>query len=342
MSQTIPTYSCLENIIALQGLCDPITPTSGLYGTSIGISKDFISQVMTKDYPSELALWNEKKHLAIEEIASSVHAHLQSKYKTVSVSKNFRVGHINENKILVSGSELKGILYELCETDSYLNLFISEISLFTNYTGDIDINVYDLLQGIIIDTITVASVAGEVVTVYPSNKYFADKKHLSLFFAYDATGIDSYKTTPKKGCVNCGGTSCITTSYNTIQAGTIPLASSPIKSSFTGLTETGGLSIIHSLECDHRQWLCGISGALGLPILYKTACKIIEHALYESVNSRVNTNVTLNREILQERLTAYEFKARETLDSVLAHVRLPQDDKCFICESTANYRSMAM
>ena len=342
MSTITTTYSCLDNVIALQGGCDPITPSSGLYGSSIGISRDFISQVMTKEYASELLFWNEKKNLAIEEIASAVHASMQKKYKTVSVTKNYRVGHANENKTLVNGSELKGLLYELCETDSYLNLFVSELSLFTDYTGTIDVNVYDLLQSVIIDTISVPCTAGEISTVYPGKKYFADKKQMSLFFAYDATVINSYKTTPKKGCANCGGSSCVTTSYNVIQAGMIALSDQPIKSAFTGLLETGGMSIVHSMECDHRQWLCGISGGLGLPILYKTACKIIEFALYESPNTRVNTNVILNREILQERLQAYEFKARETLDALLSNVQTPNDDKCFVCSSAANYQSMAM
>lgn len=342
MSQTIPIYSCLENVIALQGGCDPIVPSSGLYGKSIGISRDFISQVMTKEYASELDFWNEKKHLAIEEIALAVHSFMQPKYKTVSVIKGFRTGHVNENKVLVNGSEIKGILYDLCETDSYLNLFVSELSLFVNYTGDVVVNVYDFLQGVIIDTITVPAIAGEVVTIHPAKKYFADKKHMSLFFGYDATGINSYKTTPKKGCANCEGSSSINTQYNIIQAGTIDVSASPIKSNFTGLTETGGLSIVHSMECDHRQWLCGISGSIGVAILYKTGCKILEFALYESPNSRVNTPTTLNREILQDRLKDYEFKWRESLDAVFKNIRVPQDDKCFTCESTANYRSMAM
>lgn len=342
MSQIIPTYSCLENIVSLKG-CDAPVPVSGLYMDTIGITRDFISQIMTKQYASERELFQAQLHLAIEEIASSVHTVLQPRYKSVSVSKNFRVGHVNENKVLVTGGGIKGVLYDLCDNDSYLNLFMSEFSLFTDYTGDIDINVYDLLQGTIIDTITVPSVAGEIVTVFPSKKYFADKKQLSLFFGYDSTGINSYKTTTKKGCTNCGGNNgCITTQYNTIQAGMFEIGDTVIKSNFNALTETGGLSIIHALECDHRQWLCGISGSLGLPILYKTGCKIIEMALYDSPNTRVNTNVTLNAEILKERLSDYEFKSREAIDAILKNIRLPQDDKCFTCESTANYRTMAM
>ena len=341
MSQIIPTYSCLENIVSLKG-CDAPSPTSGLWLDTIGISRDFISQVMTQEFSSERDFFTAQLDLAIEEIASQVHSSLQPRYKSVSVSKNFRVGHVNENKVVINGGGIKGVLYELCDTDSYLNLFVSEISLFTDYTGDIDVNVYDLLQGVIIDTITVHSVAGEIVTVYPSNKYYADKKKLSLFFGYDSTGINSYKTTTRKGCTNCGGSSGILTNYNSIQAGMFDLSDAVIKSNFNPLAETGGLSIVHALECDHRQWLCGISGSLGLPILYKTACKILEYGLYESVNRRVNTNVTLNKEVIRERLTDYEFKSRESIDAVLKNVRLPQDDKCFTCESTANYRSMAM
>lgn len=341
MSQIVPTYSCLQNIISLKG-CDVPAPVSGLWLDTLGISRDFISQVMTQEFASERDFFTSQRDLAIEELASQVHLGLQPKYKSVSVSKNFRVGHINENKVIVTGGGIKGVLYELCDNDSYLNLFMSEFSLFTDYSGDIDINVYDLLQGTIIDTITVASTAGEVVTVYPSKKYFADKKKLSLFFGYDSTGINSYKTTTRKGCSNCGGTTGILTTYNSIQAGSFTGAQPFIKSNFTPLTETGGLSIVHSLECDHKQWLCGISGSLGLPILYKTACKIIEYGLYESPNRRVNTNVTLNKEVLRERLTDYEFKTRESVDAILKNVRLPQDDKCFVCESTANYRPMAM
>lgn len=336
--------TCLGNLIALQGGCDPVTPTSGLYGSSIGISRDFIDQIITKEYPDALTFWNEKKNMAIEIISNALHSSFSPHYKTASLLKNYRVGHPNDNKVAVAGnSALKGIYYNLEETSSYYDLFISELSLFVNVTQDVEVKVYDLLQGTVIDTITVPCTAGEISKVFPAKKYKSQSKRLSLFFAYDSTGINSYKTSLQAGgCSNCGGSDYISSTYHRIQAGTIPLASDKILSSFSGLSETGGMSINHSLECNHSDWLCAVSGLIALPILYKTAAVIIEFALDESPNTRSNTNVTLNREILKERLDRYELKWRESLDNIIRNVKVPQDNKCFICNKNVVHQPFAL
>lgn len=336
--------TCLGNLIALQNTCDPITPTSGLYGSSIGISNDFISQIITKEYSSNIVFWNEKKNLAIEDISNAIHSHFAPQYKTASILKNFRVGHANDNKVLVSGSaNYKGIFYDFLDTASYYDLFVSELSLFTDQTGDVDIKVFDLIQGKLIDTITVPCVAGEISKVFPAKKYSSQQKKLSIFFGYDASTIDSYKTSLSPGsCSGCGGSDFINNTYHRIQAGYISLASAKTHENFVGLSETGGLSINHSLQCNHVDWLCSMSGLIALPLLYRTAAIIMEFALDESPNKRVNTVVTLNREEMEKRLDRYEMKWRESLDNIIKNAVVPNDSKCFTCNKTYNYQSFAM
>lgn len=335
--------TCLGNVIALQGGCDPVVPPTGYYLKAIGISNDDISQYITKEYASNLEFFNEKKFLAIEQITNALHSSFQPHYKANSLLKNFRVGHANDNKVLVAGNTgLKGIKYDFCDTDSYYDLFVNEISLFVNVSATISINVYDLIQGKLIDTIDIDTAAGEITKVYPSKTYTSSQRKLSLFFGYDSTGVSSYKTTLQAGgCTNCSGSYSLNHMYHTIQSGYIN-NSVKTEENFVSLSETGGLSINHSLQCNHRDWLCSISGLIALPILYKTAANIMEFALHSAPNSRTNTAVNLNKDLIKERLDLYEMKWREALDNIIKNAKVPTDSKCFECVKTFNYSSFAI
>lgn len=338
-----PTH-CLDNLVAFQGGCDPISPTSGRYLSQIGIGKDSIDQYITREYASPLDFVNERKSLAIGKICNLLHSSFNPRYRANSLLKNFRVGLANDNKVAVAGGVYeKGIHYEFCDTSSYYDLFISELSLFVDVTQDVTVNVWDLYQNKVIDTIVVPCVAGEISRVYPAKTYSSQQKKLSLFFSYDATSIGSYKTSLQAGgCTSCGGSDYISSTYNRIRTGYIPTGSSKTLQNFIGLSETGGMSINHSLQCNHEDWLCGISGLLDIVLLYAWGASIIEFALYESGNRRVNTDVTLNKDILKERLDVYELKWRESLDNIIKNVKVPFDNRCFVCNQNVRMVNFAI
>lgn len=338
MSTEATYQTCFDKIIALSGTCEDVAPTSGLYSQVIGVNENFIAEIITREYKSPLEFWNEKKNFAIVEVTNAIHAHFLPTYKSVSLINSARCGYFQENKISIPGDAIKGLLFEVCNSDSFVDLFISELSLFTDFQGSIDVSVFDLFQNKVIDTIQVSSVAGEISSVYVNKLYKSNRKNLSLFFGYSSIGINSYKTLlTNKPCTTCSGAYQIRNSYETIQAGKFEVGEGRIKSNFKSLSETGGMSVIHSLKCNHSDWLCSVSNLLALPILYKTGSKHFEFALLQSPNSRTNNSVTLNKDLLKENYDLCEFKFRESLDNIIRSIKPPSDPKCFECRDNVRH-----
>jgi len=328
--------TCLENIIALSTNCGGVTPTSGLYSSDIGITENFLSQIVTSDYEGALDLFNQKKNLAIDMIANNIHTYFQDKYKAISVIDNFKSGIFLENQIQISPTNTyKGILFDLVSETSYLDFFVSSIELFTNYTGTIDVLVIDLLEGRLLETIPVNTVAGEIAIVYPNSTYSSKKRRLQLFFCYDTTGVTSFKTVLKKvACSTCTPPYRLRNSYENITSSSMSLASDFKRANISNSNDTGGLSVTHSLNCNHRDWLCSVSNQIAYPVLYKTAALLLEFALLESPNERYNTTDTNNADLLQKRLDAANINFAQSMDTLFSSMRLPQDQKCFECRQS--------
>lgn len=328
--------SCFENIIGYDSGCTESASTSGLHASQVGITKKFISQIITSDFSGETDFHTKKLSAAVSDVVNSIHANLQPKYKAVSVVDNFKTGIFLENKQIVNAASVyKGIIFDLNSERSYLDFFISSLELFVNYSGTIPILIVDLLQGKILDTIDVTTVAGEIKTIYPAKLYSSKKRRLQLFIGYDASLIPSYKTVLRdSSCSSCIPTYRVRNSYETIMSATIPLTSSFIRSNVSSSNDSGGLSITHSLSCNHRDWLCTMSNLLAYPILYKYASLVFEFALTESPNERYNTSDTNNADLIKQRLDFANQKYIESISAVYQNMKIPQDEKCFECKQS--------
>jgi len=87
---------------------------------------------------------------------NQIHNFLRPKYKGNTAIENFRIGQPEDNLRLIAGSGyLKGVEIDLCQSRSYLDVFVSEIALQLSATQSVDVLVYDLLQNKLLDTITI-------------------------------------------------------------------------------------------------------------------------------------------------------------------------------------------
>lgn len=336
MSHTDSPLTCLENIIGFESGCTDIESTSGYYASQVGITKNFLSQIITKDYSSEEDFFRKKRSFAIDLVTKALQTNYADKYKAVSVIDSYRAGKWNENKVTVASiGKWKGILFDMCAEKSYLDFFLSELSMFVNYTGDVEVRVYDLMQGIVLDTVTVPCEVGEIVSVFPHKKFVSRQRKLQLFICYDATNIESYKTTLQGTCATCLPTYLVNNSYERIMSGTMAIGGTNIRSSIAQSNDTGGLSIVHSLQCNHSDWLCARSNQIADAVLYKLASLSFEFALDETPNSRTNTTVAENYDIIKGRYNRAEKKFGEAMDRFLNTVSPPNDDLCFNCRKSA-------
>jgi len=334
MSLPTTISNCFDNIIGLRGLCDGADLSdSGLYANEIGISVDELNDFLTEDYPSAKDFFDRQKTFAIEVITSQIHNALQSKYRAKTVLENQRVGYFQDNLNLIAGEAgyYKGFHVELLNCDSFLDLFLNFLSIQLHSSQSVNVVVIDLIEGKIIDTLSIDSVTDEIITAWYNKKYKSSRKRLNLFIGYLSTGITSNNTLAYSGgcssCSNGVGKNAFLryTSAKLLSSGALTLEN------LETVNDTGGLSMGYNIACNHTDWLCSISNVIALPVLYKTASNIMSFGIRNSGNEQINTRNTINIEKLKEREQSYEFLYREEMDNLLKNINVPSDERCFVC-----------
>lgn len=317
---------CFENFIGVHGLCADIDYVQ--YLDNIGLDKHLLSQINTKPYASIKEFVDAKSAFAIEKVTSEIYAKLSPKFKANSILTGNRVGYEADTKELINQSGYVGDEIKIYNRESYINFVISDISLFTDYTGTIPVLLYDLKQGKLLATINVESVAGQISIDYTKTVVEARRNELHLWLGYDATGINSYKTTTHNSCGSCHG---YTFSHRYIHATGASVESPFTAGTIESLTHTGGLAFNYSVECNHYNWLCEKRDVLKIAFLYKAGIEIVNHALLASVNQKSNTLTALNTDTLEKSLSHFTYEYDAIMKGILNAMKVPQDRNCFEC-----------
>jgi hypothetical protein len=331
--------SCFDNIISLEELCTVPTPTSGFYLNQIGINKSEIEQLLTKDYSSVEDFVEKKSAFAIQKVTSEIYSYLSPYFKANSVLSGARVGYESDQKELLTQSGYVGIKTTVKNAHSFIDFVISDISVFADYTGDIPVYIYDVKQGKLLATITVASIAGQISVSYDKAVISSPRKDMLLWIGYDSDangGISSYKTLTHNGCSDCSG---FTFSHRFIQATGSESGSPFTEVTLTSLTHTAGISFNYSVECNHTDWLCNHRNILGLPFLYKTGIEICNHALLAAPNQRTMAITTVTRELMEQKLAYFTTEYDRLLSNILRNMQVPQDKNCFNCSERITSRT---
>lgn len=324
---------CFDDIIGLRGSCESPTSVSGLWLDDAGIDLAELDSIINKSQIDSIDFFEKKRDFAINQIIALIHTHFSDKYKTNSVIRSGRIGFGKENQEAVAASAtLKGIEIELCNQTSFVDVFISSISLQVNTNGAVNVLVYDLFQNKLLDTISITAVSGQTVTVYPNKTYKSLRKELDIIFVYDATNFSSVKTTiTQGGCRSCGsgGSMVNLNQYLSTRSISILAADAKIESNLTASGDTGGISLEYSIQCNYDEWLCTINKALAMPILFKTAYEIMDFTINNSM--RLNTATTINIDTAKTRRDEYDKRYQTSIEALLQNIKLPQDEKCFEC-----------
>lgn len=330
---------CFDDIIGLRGSCDTPTSNSGLWINDIGIDLEELDSIINKSSSDSIEFFENKRDFAIKQIIALIHTHFSDKYKTNTVLDSKRIGFGKENQETVAAAgTLKGIEVELCNKNSFVDLYVSSISLQVNTNGAVNVLVYDLFQNKLLDTIAITAVSGQTVTVHPNKTYKSVRKELDIIFVYDATAFSSVKTTiTQGGCKSCGdgGSMVNLSSYLSTRSISVLSAAAKIESNLTAASDTGGLSLIYSIQCNYDEWLCTISNSVALPILFKTAYEIMDFTINNSY--RLNTATTINIDTAKERRKEYDARYQASIEALLQNIKLPNDEKCFECRQKSKH-----
>lgn len=321
--------ACFDDIISLEELCDSPTPTSGFYLNRIGINKTEIEQIITNDYSNIQDFIDKKSAFAVDKVTGEIYTHLSPMFKADSILAGGRVGYEATTKELISQTGYVGLEVKIYNPGSYIDFTISDISLFVDSTTTVPVLIYDLNQGKLLGTINVSTTAGQISTSYEKFTVSAPRNQVNLWLGYDATAIDSYKTTTINGCTDCHG---YTFSQRYVSATGATSSGSPFTAAtITSLTHTAGISFNYSVTCNHKDWLCNNRAILGLPILYKTGIEMMNHALLSAPNQRTNTTTMVNTDLLEKKLAYFTHEYDKLMSDIMNNMRVPQDKNCFEC-----------
>lgn len=328
---------CFDGLISVHGLCSGDDPNTLLYMDDVRLTLDDMSSFYTSEFHNAEDYFNKRYAFAVKSLEALIYDHFKGKYTATSLIDDHRLGVYGNSLATETGANFQGIQLEFTPSDVYYKFEISEVSLRLNHTGDVVVNVWDLLQNKILETVTVACVSGEINTAYLNKTFYSSKRPMNLFIGYDADGIESVHTPIRSGLC-CGKKSC----YNSyLNATGVEVNGTFYDQNTSQLQHTGGLSVIYSIVCDHNKWLCAYSQSVALPLAYKTAEIMVSDALLNTSGERATNHHTINRDELAERYKFYQAKFNETFDGLLSNMRLPSN-KCFSCDTPVRHKAFAL
>ena len=124
-------------------------------------------------------------------------------------------------------------------------------------------------------------------------------------------------------------------SYMSARSISVLAADAKIESSLTVASDTGGLSMVYSIQCNYDDWLCTISNAVAMPILFKTGYEVMDYAVNNSL--RLNTATTINLDTMKARREEYNARYQSSIENLLQNIKLPADEKCFECRQKSKH-----
>lgn len=322
--------NCISEILGIRSACTNQVSTSTLFIEDIGITPDDCDSYIDSTYKNGAELIKDKIQFAAKIISGTIRNEFSSKIITKSFIDSKQVGQYQDSLQLMTGNVgLGGVSTTLKNTTSYLDMFVHSVSLQLNYQGNVDVFVYDLISGELLDTIKVNCQTNRISTTVVNKSYSSYKRKLDLIFVYDTTGKQSNYTLIHQGCGHCNGY-VYNDGYVNAQPVYLDSNATKVRSSLKGNSHSFGISINYSVHCSIDKWLCEVSNFMGLPLLYKTGELIMDYALS---SKRFNSETNVDAERNEKRRLAWIAAYNESLAATIQKIQIPKKDPCFICNT---------
>lgn len=327
--------ACFDNLVGIRTECgEQVASDSGLYIQDLPYINIKTANAVIQNQDDWEEVLQDKIDIAGNYLINDVKSKLAPVFLQKSVIQNQIAGYYQDNKTTSSGiaGTLKGIQLRVWEYP-YLDLFISSISIFTDRTGVIPILVYDLIQGKLLDTINITGVAGEIVQVDVNKTYRTNGQAMNLFFGYDSTGINNYTTylytQGIAGCRTCPRPNSWGNKYVWMYAKSLPTSAIKVQNSLQSINDTGGLSLVFSLQCSVDKFICQMKNSFAFALMHRAGMEILREV---KMSTRMNNIVMLKKDEVDELMGYFETTYNQSMDNILKNLRLPKDI-CFNCNS---------
>lgn len=320
--------NCFDNLIGLKGICDG--NSVAFYLEQYGITSQMLKDI-NYTHDDLKTLLTDKLDEASLFVSKQVKSLKAGEMQGEDTLASDRVGYLAKTRTSVAAKTGydAGVMINMENESSYVRLNIDSISIFATQTGDVSVLIYDLTEGRLLDTVTVAAVAGQQGFVDIDKSYRAQQREMAIGILYDSS-FASYKTTPLKnnsGCGSCQKGGRYQSIYATVSAIKIADGADKLYDNVKYESDTAGLSVTYTVQCDYEQWICKNKQVLLSSVFYYTAYHIAEYGLN---SPRLNSQTTDMREVLKKiRDNAFSAYNSE-IQAALGKMVIPQND-CFKC-----------
>ena len=322
--------TCLDNIVAIRGICEPETPDSIYFINDLpAISVKEISASLNSESASAVELIRQKIELAGDLITSRVQTFLQPRFKGGSIISNGTVGYYQDDldSIDSAAGYLIGKQIEIWQGE-YLEFFLSRVGLQMASTGAVSVLVYDLIQNKLLDTISVSAVAGEItyVDVYKSYKTNGQKLNLFIGYAY-ANGYNTILS--RNNCTSCTG-QVYSNPYIKFSNRRILSGSNKINENLESGSEDS-LTLQYAVNCTSDNFICSIKHLLAAAIWWKAGELLATEMRF---SKRLNSVINFYSDDHDKLIASYSAAAEAEISNILQNMRIP-DNMCFTCNKRA-------
>ena len=327
------SLNCLKNLV---GIKNHDNGAQAYVNSLPGISVLDFDKAINNESQNAMARIEELIDVAIQEVRQDVQNALLGKYELKTFIENDVIGYFEENQVIVPAVVGNKVGIQIrCNLTPYLKLFIRQIKLFCNYTGTVNIEIWDLTQNLQLNSLPVNSIAGQPVTITTDLEFLTNKQRLDLFIGYEST-FDSLKTNISAYTDDEGTASSWLNSWLFVRGCSVKDGLPMLWENFNGNGGTAGISLDYSLQCSFDEKLCNIKNMLALPIQYKTGALMMKEMRY---SKRLNGVVTCYTPDHKELQADYENEYQLRMNQLLQNMSMPAD-LCFSCASLTESRSI--
>ena len=319
---------CLNNYIGLDKKCTTVPSVSGLFVNTLpGISLKLLANIAQEEQRDYVGIFNEIYDRTLHDLESDVLVKAQKYFKTTNVVDNKNTGYYADPYATsVATNEFKGTTIEAdSRTSRFLSIYVSSVQLYLPVAVNDNILIYNLMNGVLLDTIAFTGVVG-INTIEINKNYITYGQDTKIFVCYNSTNVgDSINTTSVDS-----STVAIT------RGAAISTSTQVIKNNLTFAGNSHGLIANYNIRCDISEFICTSKDAFKFAFLWRLGANIMfERRLSDRMNKYTLTMTPLQlKQLHEDYLDEYE----KIMASVMDNLEANTDRVCFSCRKERNYK----
>lgn len=291
--------------------------------------------VVNGDQTDSLNFLEQCKKEAATRLLDEFTAHLNERAKYNSVLRNQRAGVFEQNLIerAAVSARYGGVQLSIASYP-YLSLYVDRIGLFTKNSVTTNIKVFDLQQGIELDSFPITTVGGEITYIQVGKEYKNNAQYLNLIFVIDTSLTPTYNTITSS-CGHCFYNLEALNQYIDGRGVSIGQSQQKIDTNIKGEGHTNGITLSYSIQCDPSYFICGMANRFANALRYLW---FAEFNRWIVKSTRGNSLTTIHKDDAIANVNEYEEKFAQSMKVVLANITIP-NNLCYSCDPYINMKS---